>query len=124
MEKTELVKFDAAISAIAKARSVDEVKDIRDKAEAVRKYAKQAGISLEGQNMLAEIKLRAERKAGALLAEMEGKGLHAGYRKSSCMMEVETLQPYPRARAERARMPPVQRRGENFFRAGLRACSS
>lgn len=66
MEKTGLVKFDAAISAIAKAKSVDEIKDIRDKAEAARKYAKQAGISLEGQNMLAEIKIRAERKAGEI----------------------------------------------------------
>ena len=71
MEKTGLVKFDAAMAAIATAKTVDEVKDIRDKAEAARTYAKQAGLSLEGQNMLAEIKLRCERKAGALLGEME-----------------------------------------------------
>ena len=70
-EVTGLVNFDAAILAIEKAKSVDEVKEIRDKAEACRKYAKQAGASLEGQNMLAEIKIRAERKAGQLLGEME-----------------------------------------------------
>ena len=69
-ETTGLVNFDAAILAIEKAKSVDEVKAIRDKAEAARKYAKQAGVSLKGQNMLAEIKLRCERKAGEISKEM------------------------------------------------------
>ena len=91
MEETGLVKFDAAIYAIAKARSVDEVKDIRDKAEAARTYAKQAGISLQGQNMLAEIKIRAERKAGEILAAMPGKGKQGGDRKSTTTMGVDTL---------------------------------
>ena len=71
IRQTGLAKFDQAIRAIERARSVDEVKDIRDKAEAARAYAAQAGVSLQGQNMLAEIKLRAERKAGELLASME-----------------------------------------------------
>ena len=71
IKKTGLIKFDQAIAAIEKARTIDEVKDIRDKAEAARKYAAQAGISLHGQNMLAEIKLRAERKAGEILETME-----------------------------------------------------
>ena len=91
MEQTGLVKFDAAIHAIAKAKSVDEVKDIRDKAEAARVYAKQAGISLKGQNMLAEIKIRAERKAGQILSTMPGKGSRGGDRKSTDTMSVETL---------------------------------
>lgn len=56
--------------AIVQARNIDDVKDIRDKAEALRQYAKQAGESLENQNMIAEIKLRAERRAGQLLDEM------------------------------------------------------
>lgn len=67
----ELVKTQAARRAIAEARSVDEVKDIRDKAEAVRLYAKQAGLGLEMVNDAAEIKLRAERKAGELLSVMD-----------------------------------------------------
>lgn len=71
IRKTGLIRFDQAISAIEKARSIDEVKDIRDKAEAAKTYAAQAGMSLEGQNMLAEIKLRAERKAGQLLQDMD-----------------------------------------------------
>ena len=47
------------------------MKDIRDKAEAMRLYAKQAGESLEMQNEIAEIKLRAERRAGEILKEMD-----------------------------------------------------
>jgi site-specific DNA-methyltransferase (adenine-specific) len=66
-----LAKFDAARRAIAEAHRVDEVKAIRDKAEALRLYFKQQGESLVMQNQAAEIKLRAERKAGTLLAEMD-----------------------------------------------------
>lgn len=71
MEQTGLIKFDAAIHAIEQAKSIDEVKAIRDKAEACRMYAKQVGMSLEGQNSLAEIRLRAERRAGQMLKEMD-----------------------------------------------------
>jgi hypothetical protein len=68
-----LVRYDAARKAIAAAHRVDEVKQIRDKAEAVRVYAKQAR-DLEMQNMAAEIRLRAERRAGQLLVEMQRTG--------------------------------------------------
>lgn len=67
---TTLVRFEAARYALEQARSIDEVKDVRDKAEALRMYCKQAGESLEMQNAVAEIKIRAERRAGELLAEM------------------------------------------------------
>lgn len=69
--KNALVRLDAIQQAIQKAASVDEAKGIRDKAEALRIYAKQSGQSLEVQNKCAEIKLRAERRAGVILAEME-----------------------------------------------------
>lgn len=71
---TALVRFEAARRALAEARSIDEVKDIRDKAEALRLYVKQQGESLEMQNDVAEIKLRAERRAGELLVEMKTNG--------------------------------------------------
>lgn len=67
---TELVKFNLAYQALMVARNIDEVKEIRDKMEALRLYLKQQGESLEMQNVCAEIKLRAERKAGKLLKEM------------------------------------------------------
>lgn len=66
----ELIKFDAAKRALAEAKTVDEVRGIRDKAEAFRVYCKQAGESLEMQNWCAEIKIRAERRAGELLKEL------------------------------------------------------
>jgi hypothetical protein len=86
-----LVRFEAARRALEEARTVDEVKDVRDKAEALRLYTRQAGESLDMQNACAEIKLRAERKIG----EMSGPPKHGGDRKSSgrmtldCASEVE-----------------------------------
>lgn len=65
-----LILWDRAKQAIEEARTVDEVKDIRDKAEAFRMYAKQAHESLELQNKIAEIKLRCERRIGEMTREM------------------------------------------------------
>ena len=67
----ELVLLDKASRALAQASTVDEIKDIRDKAEAARKYAQSAKLGLDIQNYAAEIKLRAERKVGELLLDME-----------------------------------------------------
>lgn len=75
----ELSLLNHAHQAIAQVQGLDEIKNIRDKAEAVRKYAQSVGMGLELQNYAAEVKLRAERKAGELLAQMQ---LHGGDRKS------------------------------------------
>jgi hypothetical protein len=66
-----LSNISQARAQLAKANSITEVLDIRDKAEAIRVYIKAAGEGLDSQNLAAEIKLRAERKAGELLAAME-----------------------------------------------------
>ncbi|MFH5806820.1 MT-A70 family methyltransferase [Alienimonas sp. DA493] len=71
-----LIRYDEACAAIARAESVGEVKEMRDQAEAMRVYAKQASLSLDMQNKAAELKLRAERKAGELIAASDiGKGV-------------------------------------------------
>lgn len=63
-ESTALVFFDQARTMLEKAASVDEVKDIRDRAEALRLYAKQQKDSGTMQQQCAEIKIRAERRGG------------------------------------------------------------
>ena len=69
-----LVALETAHAALALVETVDEAKDVRDKAEALRAYAKQAGYGLEVQNRCAELKLRAERKCGDLLSSMPDVG--------------------------------------------------
>lgn len=65
-----LNNWEKAKIAISECKTIDEVKNIRDKAEALRAYAKQAKESLEMQNNVAEIKLRAERKIGEFSREL------------------------------------------------------
>ena len=75
-----LAKIDAIRTAIAQAKTLNEVRNIRDKAEAIRVYVKAAGYGLDIQNDAAEAKIHAERKAGEMLAEQGPK--RGGDRKS------------------------------------------
>ncbi|HHT9136520.1 MAG TPA: MT-A70 family methyltransferase [Candidatus Wunengus sp. YC60] len=70
----ELTHFNKAKNELMLATKIDEVKEIRDKAEALKAYMKQAGESLEMQNYCAEIKIRAERRAGELIPEQIERG--------------------------------------------------
>jgi hypothetical protein len=64
------------MSAIAECHRVDEAKDYRDRAEALRAYARQAN-NRDAEVQFAEIKVRAERKCGELLVELERNGQRA-----------------------------------------------
>jgi N6-adenosine-specific RNA methylase IME4 len=74
----QLTRYDAACRALAAVRSVDEVKDIRDKAVAMAAYARQAkNRDLEADAV--EIRMRATRRLDQLrLAQKEGGGLNRG----------------------------------------------
>jgi hypothetical protein len=76
----QLVRYNAACKALAEAKAVDEVKDLRNKAEAIRAYAKQAkNKQVETDAM--EIRIRAERRLGQLIiAQKETIGLNVGTR--------------------------------------------
>src|SRR5262245_12006987 len=65
-----LVQFERLRQEIEAARSIPDVKDLRDKAEAIRHYLQQADESLTVLNAVAELKIRAERRAGQILLEM------------------------------------------------------
>lgn len=70
---TTLARISEAMKALSAAKTLDDVLQIRDQAEALRVYVKAASDSLEAANAAAEIKLRAERKAGEMLDKSPNK---------------------------------------------------
>jgi hypothetical protein len=109
----ELALLDQAGQALAEAQSFEQIKEIRDKAEAVRKYAQSASLGLDIQNRAAEVKLRAERQAGKLLAQMT---LRGGDRRSKNHRERLKLNDLGISRNQSTRWQIEARVPENVFR--------
>lgn len=76
----QLVALHEVSRTLSETSRIEDVKAIRDQAEAVRVYCKSALTGLDIQNRAAEIRLRAERRAGQLLAKLN---LRGGDRKSN-----------------------------------------
>jgi N6-adenosine-specific RNA methylase IME4 len=75
----ELALYDAARSALSSALRIDEVQQVRDQAERMRLYARQAndrGLMADAM----EIQLRAERRLGELLIEAKAQGQIVAHR--------------------------------------------
>jgi N6-adenosine-specific RNA methylase IME4 len=69
----QLSRYDTACRALAEARTVDEVRDIINKSEAIREYARRAkNRQLEVD--ATEIRLRAERRYGEMLRDLRTMG--------------------------------------------------
>lgn len=76
----ELARYDAACRAIAEAKSVDELRGIRDQADAMRAAARIAK-NRQAEIDMAEIRFRGERRLGELMAAQRDAGLmHNGGR--------------------------------------------
>ena len=110
--ETQLAHFDRARSELALATDLDEIKGIRDKAEALRAYARQAGKSLEMQNQCAEIKLRAERRAGELIPEQIE---HGGDRKTESSLHRDRLKDLDISESQSSRWQAIASIPEETF---------
>jgi len=85
VSENKLVILTKIEQQLGRIRTIDEAKNIRDQAEALRVYAKSAKKGLMIQNRAAAIKILAEQRAGELIREIprvggrrkdeEGKGI-------------------------------------------------
>jgi hypothetical protein len=75
---TELSHYDTACRALADAKDLSEVKDIADKAVAIKEYARRAK-DRDMEVNAAELRIRAERRLGEMLIEIkQATGLSSG----------------------------------------------
>ena len=69
-QSTELVKYDAMLRAIEQAHAIDEVKEIKNRAEALQ-HCHRIAHNPDAERQVTQIRLRAERRMGQLLSAME-----------------------------------------------------
>jgi N6-adenosine-specific RNA methylase IME4 len=70
----ELAKLNIARQALAEAKTLEDIKQIKDIAVAVRAYAQAKGLGIEMKNEASEIEIRAIREMGRLIQEKQEKG--------------------------------------------------
>jgi SAM-dependent methyltransferase len=73
-EQTLFVKLSDATRLLRECRTITAVIEARDMAEALRHYAKVKGMSTDAANYATELRLRAERKLGEMLAQTIHRG--------------------------------------------------
>jgi hypothetical protein len=122
-EAVGLELYDSMVTAIAECHRIDEVKPIRDKARALELYAQQAR-NLEAERRAAEVRVRAERRAGELLQDMAehgerdpGKG---GDRKSQSQPETVKLSDLGITKTQSSRWQALAAVPKNDFETALK----
>ena len=88
---TQIVPAKSLEAKIRKTKDLGELKKLCDKAEAIRAYVRKAGDGFKKQNEYAEVKIRAERYCGEILATEIEQG---GDRKSKSRFAGKTLKDY------------------------------
>jgi len=122
----ELVKYDEMVRAIAICESVDEVKDIRDKAIALEVYARQAKNKV-AERKCATIRVRAERQCGLLLKDTKKArgGWNAGDQSCGSSMapqdEPKTLSEMGLSKKESAQFQKLAEIPEDIFDERIQA---
>ena len=101
----------------------DSVKAIRDRAEALRGYAKSIGTAQSALNAIAEIKIRAERRMGRELASL---AMHPGGRPSKTgdresLVSLATLKELGIQKKASQRWQALARIPSGTFEAGIHA---
>lgn len=102
-EPKSLIFLEQAEKLLEKVSTIDEAKEIRDRAEALRVYSKQSKKGLGIQNQCAEIRIRAERRAGEILKLMLKEGRrHSGHgdQKSELAKQTPKLEDFGISRFE------------------------
>lgn len=96
---TALAIYDEMVRAIGECARVDEVKDIRDKAQALEAYYRQAR-NLEAEREAANVRLRAERRAGELLKDLARADYNRGNQYVAASNDVTQPSPFAEALAD------------------------
>lgn len=113
-EERALIPLQKARRALAEAKTVPEVKAIKDHGHAAIHWAKQQrDIGVEARNDAAEIVLEAERRLGEMLATM---ALHGGDRKSKSHDATLNLSTFGFSRSQSSRFQTAARVPLHTFR--------
>jgi len=121
-ETTALASINQAKLALVSAKNLDDVLRIRDQAEALRTYIKAASDSFEAANSAAEIKLRAERRAGEMLAKDEKIKRGRPQKKGDTMSPI-SLESFGVSKKQSSRWQKEAKVDENLFEEYIRECN-
>lgn len=116
-----LTRYDEAKRALGQVRTAAQAKDIRDKAAALAAYAK-AAMDNELACWAAEIRLRAERKLGAILMETEKSKGAAAKRGSKTEPRLPTLKDLGIDKKASMAVQKLARVPESKFEAYIKEC--